>query len=278
MNYLFLDIITTAAILFIISSGLLIIFGVMKVINFAHGVLLTIGGYSSLIVTRFDWNPWFSMPLAFVVGCLLGAFIERAILRFLYHRPLDAILATWGLGIVLGQLIIIAFGREVQFADRPVSGAVELLGAFYSQYRLLLIVFAVLVAAAMWMLLKGTRIGLQTRAVIMNEPLARGLGINSSRVRLITFSFGAGLACLAGAFITPLSSVDPNMGLPWLVSAFMLVLVSGNSFIALAAACLVLGGAQVLASTYISPIIGGLTIAVLAALLLRLRPKGFAYD
>jgi branched-chain amino acid transport system permease protein len=130
----------------------------------------------------------------------------------------------------------------------------------------------------MWLLLKGTRIGLQTRAVIMNEPLARGLGINSSRVRLITFSFGAGLACLAGAFITPLSSVDPNMGLPWLVSAFMLVLVSGNSFLALASACIVLGGAQVLASTYISPVIGGLTLAVLAALLLRIRPKGFAYD
>jgi branched-chain amino acid transport system permease protein len=278
MLYLFLDIITTAAILFIVSSGLLIIFGVMKIINFAHGVFLTIGGYSSLVVTHFDWNPWFSMPLAFVVGCLLGSVIERTVLRFLYHRPLDAILATWGLGIVLGQLIIIGFGREVQFAAGPVSGAMELFGDFYSKYRLLLIIFSVLVAGAMWLLLKGTRIGLQTRAVIMNEPLARGLGINSSRVRLITFSFGAGLACLAGAFITPLSSVDPNMGLPWLVSAFMLVLVSGNSFLALASACIVLGGAQVLASTYISPVIGGLTLAVLAALLLRIRPKGFAYD
>ncbi|AKO52617.1 amino acid ABC transporter [Marinobacter psychrophilus] len=278
MLYLFLDIITTAAILFIVASGLLIIFGVMKIINFAHGVFLTIGGYASLVVTHFDWNPWFSMPLAFVAGCLFGAIIERTVLRFLYHRPLDAILATWGLGIVLGQLIIIGFGREVQFAAGPVSGAMELFGDFYSKYRLLLIIFSMLVAGAMWLLLKGTRIGLQTRAVIMNEPLARGLGINSSRVRLITFSFGAGLACLAGAFITPLSSVDPNMGLPWLVSAFMLVLVSGNSFLALASACIVLGGAQVLASTYISPVIGGLTLAVLAALLLRIRPKGFAYD
>lgn len=278
MNYLFLDIVTTAAILFIIASGLLIIFGVMKIINFAHGAFLTIGGYSSLVVTRLEWDPWLSMPVAFAAGCLLGAVIERLVLRHLYHRPLDAILATWGLGIILGQLIVLGFGREVQFADRPISGAVELLDAFYSQYRLILILFAALVAAAMWFLMQGTRIGLHTRAVIMNEPLARGLGINSARVRLITFAFGAGLACLAGAFITPLSSVDPNMGLPWLVSAFMLVLVSGNSFVALAAACLVLGGAQVAASTYINPVIGGLTLAVLAALLLRIRPKGFARD
>jgi branched-chain amino acid transport system permease protein len=250
----------------------------MKIINFAHGGFLTVGGYSALIVTKLGWNPWLSLPFALAVGCVLGMIVERLVVRPLYARPLDAILATWGLGIVLGQLITLYFGREVQFVASPVKGAIDFAGASYSQYRLILVLLAVAVALALGLVLNGTKLGLQTRAVIMNEGLARGLGINSGLVRFITFSLGAGLASLAGALITPLSSVDPNMGVPWLVSAFMLVLVSGMSLVSLGIACIVLGGAQVLVSTYGNPILGGLTIVVLAALILRFRPQGFARE
>jgi len=117
----------------------------------------------------------------------------------------------------------------------------------------------------------------KTRAVIMNEELARGLGIHSGRIRFVTFALGAGIGTLAGALITPLSSVDPDMGLPWLVGAFMLVMVSGHSMLSLLVTCLVFGACQVLVSTYLSPVLGGLTIAVLAALMLRIRPQGFAH-
>jgi branched-chain amino acid transport system permease protein len=274
----FLDIVTTAAILYAVAAGLLIVFGVMKIINFAHGGFLTVGGYSALIVTKLGWHPWWALPFAFVIGCALGMIVERLVVRPLYARPLDAILATWGLGIILGQLITLYFGREVQFVESPIKGAIDFAGASYSQYRLILVLVAVALAVALALVLNGTKLGLQTRAVIMNENLARGLGINSGLVRFITFSLGAGLASLAGALITPLSSVDPNMGVPWLVSAFMLVLVSGISLASLAAACLVLGGAQVLVSTYGNPILGGLTIVVLAALILRFRPQGFARE
>ena len=140
-----------------------------------------------------------------------------------------------------------------------------------------IILAAAAVAGGIAALLNATRLGLEARAVIMNEPLARGLGINSGHVRFVTFCIGAGLASLAGALITPLSSVDPNMGVPWLVNAFMLVLVSSVSLTSLATAALTLGGAQVLVSTFISPVIGGLTIVVLAALLLRIRPAGFGH-
>jgi branched-chain amino acid transport system permease protein len=126
------------------------------------------------------------------------------------------------------------------------------------------------------LLLNGTRFGVKTRAVIMNEDLASGLGIRSGRIRFITFSLGAGLGALAGTLITPLSSLDPGMGLPWLVSAFMLVMVSGHSMLSLLLTCLVFGACQVLVSTYANPVLGGLTIAVLAALTLRVRPKGFS--
>ena len=273
-----LDIVTTAAILYAVAAGLLIVFGVMKIINFAHGAFLTIGGYSALIVTRLGWNPWWSLAFAVVIGVICGAIVERLVMRPLYARPLDAILATWGLGIVVGQLITLQFGREVQFVQSPVTGAMAILGESYSEYRLILVILAVILAVAMGLVLNGTKLGLQTRAVIMNENLARGLGINSGLVRFATFSIGSGLAALAGALITPLSSVDPNMGVPWLVSAFMLVLVSGMSLVSLAVSCLVLGGAQVLVSTYSDPVAGGLTIVVLAALILRFRPQGFARE
>lgn len=276
MGVLFLDMVTTAAILFAVATGLMIILGVMKLINFAHGAFLTIGGYSAYIVTLFGWNPWLAILFAFVIGFILGLVVECVIVRPLYARPLDAILATWGLGIIIGQIITIGFGREVQFVQAPVSGAIEFLGQSYSLYRLILVLVAALIGAALTSLFYFTRFGLNARAVVMNEDLARGLGIDSTRVRLTTFALGAALAAMAGALITPLISVDPNLGLPWLINSFMLVLVSGVSIPGLMIASAILGGAQVIVSTYVSPIIGGLTIVVLAAVILRIRPRGLA--
>ena len=274
MANLALDMITTSAILFVVASGLMIILGVMKLINFAHGAFLTVGGYTAYLTTEAGITPWLSAPAAGLLGFGAGIVVERVIVRPLYHRPLDAILATWGLGIIIGQLITIAFGREVQFAASPMTGTLSLGGVDYSAYRLTLTLVAVAVGGALTALLYLTRFGLNARAVIMNEHLARGLGIDSARVRSLTFGLGAGLACAAGALITPLLSVDPNMGLPWLVNSFMLVLVSGISVPSLAVASLILSSAQVAVSTYVSPILGGMTIVVRAAVLLRLYPRG----
>jgi branched-chain amino acid transport system permease protein len=274
---LLLDWLTTAAMLYIVTAGLMMIFGVMKIVNFAHGALLTLGAYASFVVTQLRLDPWLSWPLALLVGVVVGCGVEAAIVRPLYKRPLDAILATWGLGIVIGQLIVIAFGRGVQFVDAPVQGTWSIAGLPYSAYRLVLIPVALGLCALLSGLLNGTRFGVKTRAVIMNEELARGLGIHSGRIRFITFALGSGVGTLAGGLITPLSSVDPDMGLPWLVGAFMLVMVSGHSMLSLLVTCLVFGACQVMVSTYLSPVLGGLTIAVLAALTLRIRPQGFAH-
>jgi urea transport system permease protein len=271
-----LDAVTTAALLFIISSGLLIVFGVMKIINFAHAAFVTVGAYAALVCANFGLSWLLVLPLSFMAGAVLGAITEATIVRWLYQRPLDAILATWGFGIVIGQIITLIFGREVQFVQAPITGTIALFGVDYSAYRILMIGAAIIVAAVFTGLLNGTRLGLSTRAVIMNEMLAQGLGVDSSRVRLITFAVGSGLAALAGALITPLSSVDPNMGLPWLISAFMLVMVSGGSLLTLALSCMVLGSLQVIVSTFVNPILGGLTIAICAAIVLRIRPEGFA--
>src|ERR1700678_1092618 len=183
MIALFLDIITTAAILFAVASGLLIILGVLKIVNFAHGGFLTVGGYSGLVVAQLGWNAWLAYPVAAVAGVLLGGVIERFIIRPLYDRPLDGLLATWGLGIIMRQLITIVFGREIQFVQAPITGATSGIGETYSLYRLFLIAAAAMVAGGIAALLNATRLGLEARAVIMNEPLARGLGINSGHVR-----------------------------------------------------------------------------------------------
>jgi urea transport system permease protein len=273
-----LDIATSAAILYVVAAGLLIIFGVMKIINFAHGGFLTIGGYSALAVSDLGLDPALALPFSFIVGALAGMVVERLIVRPLYSRPLDAILATWGLGIIIGQIITLIYDRGVHFVHSPISGAVAVLGESYSQYRLVLVGVALVFGVVLAAILHGTRLGLVTRAVIMNEDLARGLGIDSGLVRFVSFSLGSGLACLAGALITPLSSVDPSLGISWLVNAFMLVLVSGVSLVSLGVAAVVLGGAQVLISSYANPVYGSMAIVILAAILLRIRPQGFARE
>jgi branched-chain amino acid transport system permease protein len=273
---LLLDIVTTAAVLFVVASGLLAIFGVLKIINFAHGAWLTVGAYCSVLIAQWGLNPWLSLPFAFFVGAALGTLTERFIVKPLYRRPLDAILATWGLGIVIGQLITLWFGRDVQLTPNLISGTVAFLGVSYSAYRLFAVVAALAIGIGFTYLLDGTRLGLSARAVIMNEQLARALGIDTGKVRLLTFMIGAGLAGLAGALLTPMTSIDPNMGVAWLIGAFMLVMVAGSSFGALALACLLFGGAQVLVSTFLNPVLGGVTVAVLCALVLRLNPQGFA--
>lgn len=278
LTVLLLDVVTTSAILFVVSIGLLLIFGVMKIINFAHGAFLTVGGYAALVTTEGQLSPWLSFPLGALAGLALGAAVERVVVRPLYGRPLDAILATWGLGIMLGQVVTLVFGREVQFAETPLRGTISVLGMDYSAYRLLMIGVAAAIGLVVALVLHGTRLGLVTRAVIANEDLASGLGINSSLVRFATFSLGSAFAGLAGALITPMSSVDPNLGVPWLVNAFMLVIVAGTSLLGLLAATVLLGGAQVVVSTFVNPVLGGLTIVVLAALILRLRPRGFTND
>tara|TARA_B100000949_G_scaffold204507_1_gene194149 strand:- start:9 stop:845 length:837 start_codon:yes stop_codon:yes gene_type:complete len=278
MIALALDVISSAAILFIISSGLLIIFGVMKILNFAHAGLLSVGGYMALTVTQLGWSPWLAAPFALVAGFLAGALIEQTIMRWLYARSLDAILAAWGLGMILVQLITITYGRQIQFVQTPLSGAITIFGETYSLYRLFLVLIAIALGIILTAVLKGTRLGLNTRAVIMNDNLAQALGINSAWVRFLSFSLGSALAAMAGALITPLSSVNPNMGFSWLISSFMIALLSGSSLVSLAVSSLILGGTQVLVSTFINPVAGGMTIVVLAAIILRIRPEGFVNE
>jgi branched-subunit amino acid ABC-type transport system permease component len=266
-----LDVITTAGVLYIVALGLLVVYGVLKIINLAHGAFLALGSYAAVIATWLGWNPWSALVIALAAGVAVGAVAEWRVLRGLYARPLDTILATWGLNIIVVQGITLYFGREIRFAESGITQAVSVGGVTYSLYRLVLLVVAILLGVLVWLVMRRTQIGIVARAVIMNEELAQTLGINTRLVRFVTFCLGAGLASLAGALITPLVSVHPNLGVPWLINAFMLVLVAGVSLGNLALAALVLGGAQVLVSAYGNPVLGSLTIVILAVIILRFR-------
>jgi branched-subunit amino acid ABC-type transport system permease component len=266
-----LDVVTTAGVLYIVAVGLLVVYGVLKIINLAHGAFLAMGAYAGVLTTWAGWNPWTALLLAAVMGVAVAALIEWRILRPLYARPLDTILATWGLNIIVVQILTLYFGREIRFAESAIAQPISVAGVTYSQYRLVLLLIAVALGVFVWLVMQRTQIGVVAQAVIMNEELAQALGINTRLVRFVTFCLGAGVASLAGALLTPLVSVHPNLGVPWLINAFMLVLVAGVSLGNLALAALVLGGAQVLVSSYGNPVLGSLTIVILAVIILRFR-------
>jgi urea transport system permease protein len=271
------DILTTAAILFIVASGLLIVFGVMKIINFAHGAFMTVGAYAAVVVSDRGWNPFWSLLLAPAAGFVLGLLTERVLVQRLYRRPLDTILATWGLSIVLIQVLSDRFGRSSHFVDEMVSGDPIAFGdTYYSRYRAFIVVVAICVSFGLTLVLRYTNLGIIARAVILNPELARVLGINTRKVNAATFACGSALAAFAGAVIVPMSSVDPNMGTPWVITAFMVVLAAGVSISALWISAIVLAAAQVLTTYYIAPVIGSLVVIALPIVLMRFYPNGIA--
>jgi branched-subunit amino acid ABC-type transport system permease component len=269
-----LDIVSTVALLYVVAFGLLVVFGVMSVINLAHGAFMVLGAYAGLVVTGLHINPWWSFVLAPAVGFLFGGIIEIVVVRRLYGRPLDTILATWGLSIIVIQLVTLYFGRAAQFVNMPVRGFVEIGDIRYSTYRLVMVGIALALWGAFAAFTRFTEHGLVARAVILNEGLAASLGINTGRVRLITFSVGSALAAFAGAALAPMSSIDPNLGLPFVIPAFMIVFVAGPSLTGLAWSTVVLGTCQTLVSIYGNQILGSLVIVVLAVLLVRIFPHG----
>ena len=271
------NIVTAGSVFFAVSIGLLVVLSVMRVVNLAHGAFLTIGGYAAVVVSDHGWNPWLSLLLAPAAGFVFGLLTELVLVRRLYGRPLDTILATWGLAIVITQVISDRFGRSAHFVDEAISGdPLQLFGAYYSPYRLFTVAVAVALGVALVLVTRFTQLGTIARAVILNPELARALGIDTGKVNALTFAVGSALAAFAGAVIVPMSSVDPTMGTPWVITAFMVVLFAGLSLPALGLSALALAAGQVLATYYIAPVVGNLVVIGLPILLMRFVPDGLA--
>lgn len=271
---LLLDGLTTGGLFFVVTVGLLIIFGMMRLVNFAHGAFIALGAYTCVVTTQLGLPPWVALFLAPVAAGAVAAITEPLILRRLYGRPLDALLATWGLNMVIVQLITLYFGRGTQPVETISLGSVTVLGTSYSVYRLMFIPIAAVLGIALYFGLNKTRFGLVGRAVIMDENLSQVVGINNTFVRFSAFVLGSALAGLAGSLLAPVASIDPNIGVPWLFAAFMISLLIGVSPGALGVACMVLGMLQVIVATIWDPTIGTLAVPIAVVVILRFLPGG----
>lgn len=259
----------------LVAMGLVIVFGLMRVINMAHGELFLLGAYTLLVVERLGGSFWIGLVAAPIVVGALGLVIEELVIRRIYHRFLDTILATWGLSLVIKQAVVLAFGPQSQTVTPPFTAQLSLLGTTYPAYRLFIMAVAIAVVLLTFRIFMRTRFGLMARAVIANRPMAACLGIDTRRLDRLTFAYGSALAGLAGAVMAPIMSVDPQMGLGFLVPAFLAILTGGAQTLAgaLLGSTLV-GGTDVIVASLLSPVAAQITVLAMAVLVIRLFPQG----
>lgn len=272
-----LDILFGVGSLVLIVTGLFLIFGLLHVINLAHAGLMAVGVYAQVSFRGHDIPFWPAVLLSALVAGAVGALIEVVVIRRLYARPLDTILATWGVSLVVIQVITLIYGPGNKFLDLPTTSATTVLGTPYSTYRLLLILLGAAIVAALGLVVRFTGVGLTIRAVMSNEPLARAHGVNTIRARQITFIVGAAFAGAAGALLGPIQGIDPNFGATAVATAFLAVLLAGRTLPGLVLSCVLLGATQILFSRYINAIWASAFVIGLAVVLLRIRPEGLAF-
>ncbi|MCX7367267.1 MAG: urea ABC transporter permease subunit UrtB [Alphaproteobacteria bacterium] len=276
-----LNALTLISILALVAIGLAVIFGMMDVMNLAHGEFVTIGAYTLSFVQSLRWlmppgsSYWLALLIAPVVGALFGLLIEWAVIRRLYHRPLDTILATFGVSLILQKSIELTFGALPQIVVAPVDGMVGVLGAAYPSYRLLIIVIACLVVGGTLAVFRYTQFGVDLRAVIQNRAMAESLGIDAKRLTRIAFAGGAALASLAGVLLAPLASVEAHLGTFYMGKAFFVVILGGiGSVVGSVAGSVLVGGAETLLNYQLDPSLASALVLALAIVLVRLRPRG----
>jgi len=262
-------------VLMLVSLGLAIIFGLMNVINMAHGEFLIMGAYGVVVLNGLGSPFWLSLLVAPLAVAAVGVAAEELLIRHTYERLIDTILATWGLSLFLRQAIVLIFGPASYAVPSPDMGAVDLFGEPYPVYRLAVMAISVAAITGTFWLFFRTHFGLEARAVIANRNMASCLGINTRRLDRITFALGAGLAGLAGAAMAPLISIDPTAGLGWLVPGFLSILVAGLGSISgpLVGAAGV-GAVDSLTAALTSPVWAQLTVFLAAILVIRLFPSG----
>lgn len=278
----FLTGLSIVAILIIVALGLAVIFGVAGVINMAHGEFIMVGAYVAAVVGQLGGNTFISIPVSFVIVGLLGLAVERGIIRWIYDRPLETLLATWGLGMALQVIIKLIFGSELYYVAAPkiLDGGVRLIGILpFPYYRIFLIVLAIALLFLTYWLIFRTDFGLKVRAVRRNREMAGCLGINTSKVDMMIFVFGSGLAGIAGAVLAPIKSVSPPMGFPYAVDAYMVLVLGGvGNLWGVAVGAGLIGEAETILAFLTNNVIGKLLVFLFIVVAIRIFPRGiFGY-
>ena len=278
MDYLavvLLEILYMIAFLALISAGLAVVFGMMRVINLAHGEFVMLGGYATIASWKAGINIYVAMLLIapIVVGAV-GLVVERLIVRFLYGRMIDTMLATWGLSLLLIGLVTLIFGNNAVSVPAPIPG--YQIGRYQmGGYNIFIIGVTIVLMLSMWLVLRYTRVGLIARGSMLGPDIVAALGHNPRTIYMLTFTVGAALSGLAGGVLAPLTGLLPSAGGTYIAKAFITVITGGAAVVAgtLTTAGL-FGTVNQLVSFASTPVVGEIAMLALAILLLRLMPQG----
>lgn len=275
------------SILLLVALGLAITYGLMGVINMAHGELMMIGAYAAYVVQNlfraylpnaFDWYLLAAVPASFIVAALVGAALERSVIRWLYGRPLETLLATWGISLILMQTVRTIFGAQNVPVENPawLSGGIAVLPNLTLPYnRIAILAFAALVLGGVALLIARTRLGLFVRGVTQNRPMAACMGVNTARVDTWAFALGAGIAGLAGCALSQVGNVGPDLGQSYIVDSFMVVVLGGVGQLAgTVVAGLGLGVLTKLFEGWQGAVLAKIMVLVLIVLFIQKRPSG----
>ncbi|WP_029064024.1 urea ABC transporter permease subunit UrtB [Labrenzia sp. DG1229] len=278
--------VSLGSVLLLAAIGLAITFGVMGVINMAHGEMVMIGAYTTFVVQEiirtsapglFDYSLFIALPLAFLTAGLIGIAIERGVIRWLYGRPLETLLATWGISLILQQAVRSVFGPTNREVGNPdwMSGAFELGQMTITYNRMWIVVFALLVFAGLMLVLKKTPFGLYTRAVTQNRRMAASMGIRTPWIDALTFGLGSGIAGIAGVALSQIDNVSPNLGQGYIIDSFMVVVFGGvgNLWGTLVGA-MTLGVVNKFLEPYAGAVLGKIFVLVFIILFIQKRPRG----
>jgi urea transport system permease protein len=274
------------SVLLLAAAGLAITFGVMGVINMAHGEMVMLGAYTTYVVQQamhqvapswYQANLLFAVPLAFLVSGLVGIAIERSLIRWLYGRPLETLLATWGLSLVLQQAVRSIFNAQNKDVDTPnwMSGEIHVAGLTLTLNRLYIIIFAAMVLFALMAALRYTSLGLRMRAVTQNRRMAAAMGIRTPWIDALTFGLGSGIAGIAGVALSQIDNVSPNLGQNYIIDSFLVVVFGGvGNLWGTAVGALTLGVINKFLEPIAGAVLGKIVVLVLVILFIQRRPRG----
>jgi branched-subunit amino acid ABC-type transport system permease component len=272
-----IEILNGIAFLVLISIGLAVVFGMMRVINFAHGEFLMLGGYASILSTNAGINLWISIFIVapLVVG-LLGLLAERLVIRFLYGRIIDTLLATWGLSLFIIGFVTAVVGSNTIGVKAPLA-SLPVGDYSVSVYRLLLVVVALGLLVGVYLFLRRTKYGLIARGTMQNPQMAAALGVRPAHVYAATFAFGSALTGLAGGLIAPITGVIPTIGVSYIARAFITVISGGPApVVGTASASAIYGTISQIVTFQTNPVIGQAALLIASIVLLRLLPRGIS--
>jgi len=258
------------------SLGLAIIFGMMRVINLAHGEFLMLGGYTVVVATNAGINIWISMLiLAPLIVGVIGVVVERLLIRWLYGRMVDTLLATWGLSLLLVGIVTSLFGASTGTTVSPPLGVLRIGEYSASGYEFFLIIVTILLLFGVWLTLRFTKLGLLARGTMQNAEMASALGVSTSNIYMITFGLGAAVSGLAGGLLAPITGVLPTIGATYIAKAFITVISGGAAILAgTTAGSILLGGINGIFSFIAGSTFGEIALLLAAIILLRLMPRG----